>query len=70
MSKILNKCSWRNINAFGALASMVLWGIASWTNWIASVKFVSHVSMLTMVFTFVAAWRADVPDKEVERIDN
>lgn len=70
IKKLKAKCSWRNINATGAFLSMILWGVASWTNWIASVKFVSHISMITMVFTFIAAWRADVPDKEVEQVDN
>lgn len=60
-------CTWRNVNALGAALSTLLWGVATWTNWIASVKFVSHVSMLTMIFTFIAAYRADVPDSEIER---
>lgn len=57
--------SWRNINAVGAILSLVLWGIATWTDWINSVRFVSHISMLALVISFVAAWRADVPDEEV-----
>lgn len=57
--------SWRNINAVGAVVSLILWGVATWTDWINSVRFVSHISMLALVISFIAAWRADVPDKEV-----
>lgn len=57
---------WRKLNAVGAALSCVLWVVASLTGWVSSVNFVSHISMLTMVFTFVAAWRADVPDEEEE----
>jgi hypothetical protein len=56
--------TWRRLNAAGAAATVVLWVVATDTDWINSVRFVSHISMLTLVFTFVAAWRADVPDKE------
>jgi hypothetical protein len=62
----VKKLTWRNLNALGAFVSTLLWGFATWTNWIASVKFVSHVSMLTMIFTFIAAWRADVPTDKKE----
>lgn len=54
--------TWRNLNATCAALSFLLWGVATWTDWVASVRFISHISMLTMIFTFIAAWRADVPD--------
>ena len=60
----MSYCTWRNINAIGALLSTVLWGVATWTGWVSSVKFISHISMATMIFTFIAAWRADVPTEE------
>lgn len=53
--------TWKKLNAAGAALSCVLWVIASFTGWINSVSFVSHISMVTMIFTFVAAWRADSP---------
>lgn len=53
--------SWRKVNMVLAGASALLWVLATYTDWINSIKFVSHVSMATMVFTFVAAWRADEP---------
>lgn len=55
------RLSWRTLNAAGAALSAVLWIIASFTGWVNSVAFISHISMATMIFTFVAAWRADVP---------
>jgi hypothetical protein len=60
---IRDHCTWRNINAVGALVSTVLWGVATYTDWVNSVRFISHISMITMIFTFIAAWRADVPTK-------
>jgi hypothetical protein len=54
----------RNINMFSAAASCVLWGIATYTDWVAATRFISHISMANLVITFVAAWRADVPTKE------
>lgn len=58
--------TWRNVNALGAALSVLLWGVATYTDWVNSVRFISHISMVTMVFTFIAAWRADVPDKEAK----
>jgi hypothetical protein len=55
--------SWRRVNAAGALISAIIWGIATYTDWVNSVRFISHISMATMVFTFIAAWRADVPNR-------
>lgn len=57
---------WRKLNAVGAIISTILWGFATWVGWINSVAFVSHISMLALVVSFIAAWRADVPDKEVQ----
>lgn len=59
--------TWPNLNAAGAAASLLLWIAATATDWINSVRFVSHISMLALVFTFVAAWRADVPDNEPQQ---
>lgn len=56
--------SWRNLNAIGAALSVGVWVIATVVDWIHSVAFVSHISMLALVVSFIAAWRADVPDKE------
>lgn len=56
--------TWRTLNALGAVVSAALWGVASFTGWINSVAFIAHISMATMIFTFVAAWRADEPDPE------
>jgi hypothetical protein len=53
--------TWKRLNAAGALAMALLWAIAIPLGWINSIALVSHVTMLTAVFTFVAAWRADVP---------
>lgn len=62
--------TWRNVNGFGAAGSCLLWGVATWADWIASVRFISHVSMLTMIFTFIAAWRTDVPTGGGDKVDN
>lgn len=50
----------------GAVGSLVLWAVASLPalDWINSVRFVSHVSMVTMAFTFFAAYMADKPTPE------
>jgi len=44
--------------------SVVVWVVASMLGWINSVAFVSHMSMLALVVSFIAAWRADVEDDE------
>lgn len=54
--------SWRRFNAVGAGLTVMLWGIATYTDWVNSVRFISHISMATFVVTFIAGWRADVPD--------
>ena len=59
ISFITNYCSWKYLNLFGAIASLALWGVATFTGWINSVAFVSHISMLALVISFIAAWRAD-----------
>ena len=56
--------TWRHLNALGAALSVVVWGFATYSDLVSSVRFISHVSMITMVFTFVAAWRADAPSPE------
>jgi ABC-type transport system involved in Fe-S cluster assembly fused permease/ATPase subunit len=43
---------------------VITWILATMFGWVYSVVFVSHVSMATAVYTSVAAWRADVPNKE------
>lgn len=53
--------TWRKLNAVGAAVSVAIWAVATWLGWIDSVAFVSHISMLALVVSFVAAWRADVP---------
>lgn len=54
--------TWRRLNAAGAALSAALWIMAGVTGWVNSIAFIAHISMATMVFTFIAAWRADVPD--------
>lgn len=58
---------WRGFNLVGAIVSCFLWAFATWNGWIDSVQFVSHVSMLALVVSFIAAWRADVPIVEEEK---
>jgi len=53
--------TWRLANLIGAILSVVLWGLATYTGWINSVAFVSHISMLALVVAFISAWRSDVP---------
>jgi hypothetical protein len=53
--------AWRRFNAFGGAFSAVLWVVATYTGWVNTIWFISHVTMATAVCTFVAAWRADVP---------
>lgn len=55
--------TWRTFNAVGVVLAIALWVVATSLDWIASVRFVSHVSMLALVVCFVAAWRADVPTR-------
>lgn len=53
--------NWKRVNAAGAGLSATLWAYAEFSGDINSVAFVSRISMVTMIFTFIAAWRADVP---------
>jgi hypothetical protein len=59
--------TWRKVNMWCAAASTVLWAVATYTDWVNSVRFISHISMVTMIFTFVAAWRAD-DNRDIERM--
>lgn len=53
---------WKTINLWGAGFSAALWIVATLNGWINSVTFVSHISMLALVASFIAAWRADKPN--------
>lgn len=42
------------VNAFILVLSVVLWGLAIVNGWVDSVAFVSHVSMLALVFAGIS----------------
>lgn len=59
--------SWRKASLAGAVLMTLSWPIAEATGQIESVALVNRVSFLTAIFTFVAAWRADVPTDGKEK---
>lgn len=61
---VRRRFTWRRLNASAAGISAIVWAVATYTDWVASTRFVSHVSMVTMISTFIAAWRADVPVRD------
>lgn len=48
----------RTVHGLLVLAWIILWIVATYTNWIDSVRFVSHVSMLALVLGSLASWQA------------
>lgn len=63
MSKWL---TWRKFNALRIIVYIVLTPIAFYLGWLASVSFVSLLSIWALVESAVAAWRADVPNSPPE----
>jgi hypothetical protein len=58
---------WRKISGCGVILALILWGVATYFDWVNSVRFVSHLSLLAIVLSFLAAWRADVPTKSEDQ---
>lgn len=56
--------SWRNLSLCGAVLTFVLWPVVELAGQIESIAIVNRVSFVTAGFTFIAAWRSDVPTKE------
>lgn len=49
---------WKWVHFCGIWFFVLLWIIAGLLDWVSSVKFVSHVSMVALVLAEVAAWQA------------
>ena len=59
---------WKYFHFSGILFFISLWLVASFTGWIESVKFVSHVSMAALVLAELSSWQAArVEQKEDKR---
>lgn len=56
--------SWRRFNAARVVAYAILTPVAWYLGWLASVQFVSLLSIWALVESAVASWRADVPNIE------
>lgn len=54
--------SWRRTSAVFAVVSCFAWLATELTGRITSIAIVNRISFLALIWTFVAAWRADVPD--------
>lgn len=53
---------WRHFNLVLTVAMVALWALATYTDWINSVRFVGHVSMLALVLAAWSAYRSDTPN--------
>lgn len=51
--------TWRRFNGVLVILMLLLWLLAWHEDWINSIRFVSHMSMLALVLAALAAWRAD-----------
>lgn len=61
---------WKWTHLFGIFFFIALWIVAWIFGWIESVVFVSHVSMVALVLSEIAAWQASrVEQKEDKRED-
>jgi hypothetical protein len=56
--------SWRALNLARMVAYVILTPVAWWLGWLASVRFVSLLSIWALVESTMAAWRSDVPNKK------
>lgn len=61
------RLSWRLLNLTGAISTMALWALVEVFRWVNSVALVNRISLFTLAVTFIAGWRADVPNKEVQK---
>lgn len=57
---------WRRFSLARVIIYTALVPVAWYAGWLKSVPFVSVLSLVALVESAVAAWRADVPIKEVE----
>lgn len=58
--------AWRRVHGWATFGFLLLWGVAIPTGWIDSVRFVSHMSMLALVYTGVCAWQAGRTEVKVD----
>lgn len=56
--------NWRRINFWLVWIWLAMIPLAYFEGWLKSVVFVSAISLYANVASHLAAWRADVPDKE------
>lgn len=49
---------WKRTHGVAAVVFVCIWVLAVPTGWIHSVVFVSHMSMLALVYTAVSAWQS------------
>lgn len=52
---------WRRFNGALIPLTALLWVLAFVMDWLASVTFVSHISMFALVLAAISAWRSDKP---------
>lgn len=57
--------TWRRFNGLRVCAYLVLTPVAWYLGWLNSVPFVSLLSIWALIESAIAAWRADVPNREV-----
>lgn len=49
---------WKRLHGWFTVGFVGLWALAIPTGWIHSVTFVSHVSMLALVYAALSAWQS------------
>jgi hypothetical protein len=63
--------AWKWIHLGFVFFFTALWGVAFLTGWINSVAFISHVSMVALVYAAASAWQAARAEEvEEERDEN
>lgn len=69
MSGRISARAWRRLDAFATVAWLAVIPVALLAGWLASVTFVSAISLYANVASHLAAWRADDDRDVVERLE-
>lgn len=57
---------WRRAHGIAAVVFTVLWAISIPTGWIHSIVFISHVSMVALVYAALSAWQSGRTEVKVD----
>jgi len=61
--------AWKWVHFAFIFVFIALWGLAAIFGWLKSVSFVSHISMVALVYAAVSAWQAARTEQAEEKRD-